>query len=156
MGLATFPLPSQGERWNTFLGGGRSIQLSYGNVYKIVYDLLLHVLQKVSVLGSLRRRVLYPAELRRQVLKTLLYSTCIRGKCQHSKCRFFLPQFFPSKTVSSVSKRLSISTGFEIWPFMPACSAFCLSSSKALAVMAKIGMEASSGFSSFRMARVAS
>ncbi len=46
------------------LGGGRSIHLSYGNVYKIVCDLLLHVLQKVSVVGSLRRRVLYPAELR--------------------------------------------------------------------------------------------
>ncbi len=46
------------------LGGGRSIHLSYGNVYKIVCDLLPHVLQKVSVVGSLRRRVLYPAELR--------------------------------------------------------------------------------------------
>ena len=46
------------------LGGGRSIHLSYGNVYQIVRDLLLHVLQKVSVVGSLRRRVLYPAELR--------------------------------------------------------------------------------------------
>ena len=50
---------------NTYhLGGGRSIQLSYGNMYKIVCDLLLHILQKVSVVGSLRRRVLYPAELR--------------------------------------------------------------------------------------------
>ncbi len=46
------------------LGGGRSIQLSYGNMYKIVCDLLLHILQKVSVVGFLRRRVLYPAELR--------------------------------------------------------------------------------------------
>ena len=50
---------------NTYhLGGGRSIHLSYGNVYKIVCDLLPHVLQKVSVVGSLRRRVLYPSELR--------------------------------------------------------------------------------------------
>ncbi len=50
---------------NTYhLGGGRSIQLSYGNMYKIVCDLLLHILQKVSVVGFLRRRVLYPAELR--------------------------------------------------------------------------------------------
>ena len=50
---------------NTYhLGGGRSIQLSYGNMYKIVCDLLLHILQKVSVVGSLRMRVLYPAELR--------------------------------------------------------------------------------------------
>ena len=50
---------------NTYhLGGGRSIQLSYGNMYKIVCDLRLLLLQKVSVVGSLRRRVLYPAELR--------------------------------------------------------------------------------------------
>ena len=42
------------------LGGGRSIHLSYGNVYKIVCDLRLLLLQKVSVVGSLRRRVLYP------------------------------------------------------------------------------------------------
>ena len=54
----------QGDRCNATLGGGRSIHLSYGNVYQIVRDLLLHVLQKVSVVGSLRRRVLYPAELR--------------------------------------------------------------------------------------------
>ena len=33
-------------------------------MYKIACDLLPHVLQKVSVVGSLRRRVLYPAELR--------------------------------------------------------------------------------------------
>ncbi len=49
------------------LGGGRSIHLSYGNVYKIVCDLLPHVLQKVSVVGSLRRRTLYPAELQKQI-----------------------------------------------------------------------------------------
>ncbi len=35
VGLATFPLPSQGERWNTFLGGGRSILLSYRNNFKL-------------------------------------------------------------------------------------------------------------------------
>ena len=33
-------------------------------MYKIVCDLRLLLLQKVSVVGSLRRRVLYPAELR--------------------------------------------------------------------------------------------
>ena len=48
------------------LGGGRSIHLSYGNVYKIVCDLRLLLLQKVSVVGSLRRRTLYPAELQKQ------------------------------------------------------------------------------------------
>ena len=47
------------------LGGGRSIHLSYGNVYKIVCDLRLLLLQKVSVVGSLRRRVLYPAGLQK-------------------------------------------------------------------------------------------
>ncbi len=51
---------------NTYhLGGGRSIHLSYGNVYKIVCDLRLLLLQKVSVVGSLRRRTLYPAELQK-------------------------------------------------------------------------------------------
>ncbi len=57
------------------LGGGRSIHLSYGNVYKIVCDLRLLLLQKVSVVGSLRRRSLYPAELLR--LKTYYKITFI-------------------------------------------------------------------------------
>ncbi len=40
---------------NTYhLGGGRSIHLSYGNVYKIVCDLRLLLLQKVSVAGEAR------------------------------------------------------------------------------------------------------
>ena len=46
---------------NTYrLGGGRSIQLSYGNVYKIVCDLQPLLLQKVSVAGSLKSPLLYP------------------------------------------------------------------------------------------------
>ncbi len=51
------------------LGGGRSIHLSYGNVYKIVCDLRFLLLQKVSVVGSLRRRSLYPIEERRSIIK---------------------------------------------------------------------------------------
>ena len=47
-------LLTHGFNHGYILGGGRSIHLSYGNVYKIVCDLLPHVLQKVSVVGSLR------------------------------------------------------------------------------------------------------
>ena len=61
---------------NTYhLGGGRSIHLSYGNVYKIVCDLRLLLLQKVSAIGSLRRRVLYPAELRKRTKHFLYYNS---------------------------------------------------------------------------------
>ena len=34
MELATFSFPSQGECYNTFLGGDRSIQLSYEDLYE--------------------------------------------------------------------------------------------------------------------------
>ena len=45
------------------LGGGLSIQLSYGNVYQIVCDLLPYVLQKVSATSSLRGQSLSPVKL---------------------------------------------------------------------------------------------
>ena len=50
---------------------------------------------------------------------------------------------------------LSASSGFAICPFIPASSAARISSRKALAVMAIIGMPASSGLSSERIARAA-
>ena len=58
--------------------------------------------------------------------------------------------------LSSVLNKLSISIGFGICPFMPLLKASCLSSSNALAVIAIIGIEASSLFSSFLIAFVAS
>ena len=57
---------------------------------------------------------------------------------------------------SSTFSRCGISSGFAIWPFMPAFRAFCLSSSKALAVIAKMGMPALRGSGRARMRRVAS
>ena len=55
-----FCFPSGFSR-GSFLGGGCSILLSYGDVYEI---LRWGPPQKVSAPRSLRRRVLYPAELR--------------------------------------------------------------------------------------------
>ena len=57
---------------------------------------------------------------------------------------------------SSTCSRCRISSGFAIWPFMPARRAFCRSSSKALAVMAKMGTPALRGSDRARMRRVAS
>ena len=64
-------------------------------------------------------------------------------------------RFYPS-TSCSVSNRFSISIGFAICPFIPHFSASCLSSSKAFAVMANTGMDASPGSSSSRICLVAS
>ena len=50
MGLATFPLPSQGECWNTFLGGGRSIHLSYQG---LLYCMSRSVLMKYLTLPGI-------------------------------------------------------------------------------------------------------
>ena len=54
----------KGGRYNIFLGGGCSILLSYGDVYEV---LRWGPPQKVSAPRSLRRRTLYPAELRAQI-----------------------------------------------------------------------------------------
>ena len=62
--------------------------------------------------------------------KNFLYSVAIQQKHQSSAANASI------KTPSS----LSISTGLPIWPFMPMARACCLSSSKALAVMAYIGI----------------
>ena len=69
-----------------------------------------------------------------------------------ARCPF--PSYFSAS--SSTFSRCGISSGFAMWPFMPAFKAFCLSSSKALAVMAKMGMPALRGSGRARMRRVAS
>lgn len=56
----------------------------------------------------------------------------------------------------SVSISLSTSIGLATCPSIPASSASCLSSSKAFAVIATIGMDDVTGFSIARIARVAS
>ena len=56
---------------------------------------------------------------------------------------------------SKTTNNLSVLMGFAVWPFMPDFSAARRSSSKALAVMARIGMEASFRSGRARMARVA-
>ena len=52
----------------------------------------------------------------------------------------------------SVSSSLLILMGLAIWPFIPTRRASCLSSSKALAVMARMGMSRSPAVSRDRMA----
>ena len=63
----------------------------------------------------------------------------------------FLYRIFRSSCTNS-----SMMIGLERKPFMPQSRALFLSSSKALAVMARIGMPARAGFSSARICRVAS
>ena len=63
------------------------------------------------------------------------------------------PQIYTYFLISS--KTISISSGFTRYPVIPASMAAILSSSKALAVMARIGIRPASGRSSPRMARVA-
>ena len=65
-----------------------------------------------------------------------------------------LTHCFPS--TSSITRLSSfISIGFATWAFMPSAMAFALSSAKALAVMAMMGIFESSGSSSRRMMVVA-
>ncbi len=49
--IVHFPLLRQSNTYR--LGGGRSIQLSYGNVYEIECDLLPCVLLKISAVANL-------------------------------------------------------------------------------------------------------
>ena len=57
---------------------------------------------------------------------------------------------------SSTRSRCGMSSGFAMWPFMPALSAFWRSSSKACAVMAKMGMQALRSSAMARIRLVAS
>ena len=59
-------------------------------------------------------------------------------------------------TSARTCSRCGISSGFAIWPFIPAFSAFCRSSSKAFAVIAKMGMPAFAASGRARICRVAS
>ncbi len=61
----------------------------------------------------------------------------------------------PASTAARAALMRVISIGFAMCPFMPAARAAAMSSSKALAVMARMGMEAASGRSSCRISRVA-
>ena len=62
--------------------------------------------------------------------------------------------WFRTRSSSAISSLMT--TGLAMWPFIPAAKAFCLSSSKALAVIARMGMPATAGLGSFRIRRVAS
>ena len=79
----------QGFRIRTirFLGGGCSILLSYGDVYEV---LRWGPPQKVSAPRSLRRRVLYPAELLRQVTVAIIPVFRPDCKCPLQFCARFL------------------------------------------------------------------
>ena len=77
---------------------------------------------------------------------SLFYSTVLDAFSQNHSFTIF------HKSSSS----LETSMGFAIWPFIPASNAAFLSSSKALAVMAIIGIPATSGFSNARICLVAS
>ena len=57
---------------------------------------------------------------------------------------------------SSTRSRCGMSNGFAMWPFMPAFSAFWRSSSKAFAVIAKMGVFALRSSAMARIRRVAS
>lgn len=54
----------------------------------------------------------------------------------------------PGRTAARAALMRLMSMGFAMWPFMPAARAAAMSSSKALAVMARMGMEPASGRSS--------
>lgn len=54
----------------------------------------------------------------------------------------------PERTAARAALMRLMSMGFAMWPFMPAARAAAMSSSKALAVMARMGMEPESGRSS--------
>ena len=95
---------------------------------------------------------------------TLLYSSGpgvardmnSRGAYMPRGCNTF-PYLFPyqshsCRTLDSSSKF----RGLAMCPFMPACIAFCRSSSKALAVMAMMGMVLASALSMLRICRAAS
>ena len=76
-------------------------------------------------------------------------------RCGASRCGASLATDY-SRIEASASNSFSISMGFARWPSMPHRSAFWRSSSKASAVMARMGMLASCRSSIWRMAWVAS
>ena len=82
------------------------------------------------------------------------HSICARKGAAAPYSRTFIYYFY--RIFCSSCTNSSMMIGLDRKPFMPHSSAFFLSSSKALAVMARIGIPARSGFSSARICRVAS
>ena len=76
-------------------------------------------------------------------------------KKNSSACSSCAINYLLFRTSESVSNSFCTSIGFDKCPFIPASKAFRLSSSKALAVMAMIGIFAAYGFGSFLIALVA-
>ena len=92
-----------------------------------------------------------------QVLETYSKSLTKKAHVKSNKLYKFPAGYSSSSSRESMAS-ISVSTliGLGICPFMPLRMASCLSSSKALAVMARMGMRESFLFFSLRISRVAS
>jgi hypothetical protein len=82
---------------------------------------------------------------------------CLANPAWQAQSKIFIRrQTCYVSTLLNMSNRFCTSIGFAIWPFIPHFKASCLSSSNALAVIAKMGIDDSSLSSRLRICFVAS